>query len=289
MYRIQNEILTLEVDPVGAELHALHSAGGPEWGHLWDGGPAWPRRAPVCFPWCGRIRDGYYEEAGARYDVGIHGLLRDMPHTLLEQGEGTLTLRAESDDAALKQYPWRFRADTTHALEGKTVVTTVTVTNLDTRPMPAQFGFHTALRCPFTPGGSAEDYIVRFEREEEPVENLMTAGFVTGETRPVFTGQSVVPLQTHMFDNDSICMSGLKSRWVQLEERATGRALRLGIEGYPYVVLWSPVGIPGFFCIEPWGGMPSRASGERTLWARPGTTTVHPGETLTSVQALTVI
>ena len=288
-FQIRNEALTLDVSAKGAELYALHSAGGPERGWLWDGGEAWGRRAPVCFPWCGRLKDGFFEESGTRYEAGIHGLLRDMEHVVLAQTGDAITLRAESDAWSQERYPWRFWTDTAHALVGNQVRTTVTVTNLDERAMPVQIGFHTGFRCPFTPQRAPEDYLLRFEQEEEPLEALCIGGLISGETRGVFTRQSVVGITSHMFDEDSICLTGLKSKWVQLEERDSGRALRVGIENYPCVLLWSAPGMPGFLCIEPWQGMPSRADGGHTLWERPSTVRVEPGQSFAAVQTMELI
>lgn len=286
MYQIENECLRLEVRAQGAELQALSRRAGGE-SLLWDGGPAWQWRAPVCFPWCGRIRDQYYEEDGVRYPGLIHGFLRDMPHEVKAQAPEEITLHAAANAETLALFPWQFAADTTHRLEENRVVTEVTITNTDTRPFPMQLGFHTALRCPFA-GGGAEDYQFRFQRAEEALEAVCDGGFRTGALRPVFTGQSVVPVRREMFDHDSILLTGLTSQWVQLEERETGRYLRMDIEGYPDVLLWSPPGIPGFLCIEPWHGSPAMVTGAHTLWDRPDAITLAPGERFTARQVLTV-
>lgn len=289
LFQMKRNGLTLEVSGRGAELYALYSSGGPEAGWLWDGGAAWPRRAPVCFPWCGRLKDGYFEEDGKRFEGGIHGLLRDMEHTVVSRGEDSLTLRAEWDEESLAHYPWRFRVDTTHVLTEDGVVTTVAATNMDCRAMPVQIGFHTAFRCPFTVGKAPEDFLLRFEQEEHPQEALCVGGLISGETRSVFSGQSAIDITAHMFDEDSICLTGLSSKWVQLEQRSSGQAIRIGIEGYPCVLLWSMPGVPGFLCVEPWHGMPSMAGGGHTLWERPNTVAVAPGDSYAATQTLKLI
>lgn len=132
--------------------------------------------------------------------------------------------------------------------------------------MPFQLGFHTALRCPFTPGKAATGYLVRFEREESPLRvRCDENGLATGEETPVFPGQSAVPLTPGLFDDDSICMKGLRSSWVQLEEAETGRYLRISCEGYPYTLLWSKPGIPGFLCIAAVARLPGGRPGARVL------------------------
>lgn len=290
IHTVKNEVLTLEVSSQGAELHALRSTGGPEGGWLWDGDPAvWGRRAPVCFPWCGRLKDGRFEEEGASFQGPVHGLIRDLEHELTAAGPDSLTFLAQVD-AEPGGWPWPFRFETVHRLEGTTVMTTCTATNTGGRPMPVQLGFHTALRCPFTAGKRPGEYQIRFQREERPFEVCCDEnGLVTGGEHAIWTGQPVIPVTEELFDHDSICLRGLCSDWVQLEERATGRALRLEIGDYPYVLLWSMPGVPGFLCIEPWSGLPSRRDGGHTLWERAGTVPLAPGETFCRVQRLTVL
>ncbi len=96
-------------------------------------------------------------------------------------------------------------------------------------------------------------------------------------------GRDIFPLEPHVFDHDSICFPGLESRWVQVEEKGTGAFLRIETAGWPYVLLWSPPGIPGFVCIEPCSGYPGHDPA-----ARPGVGMLEPGESMTLVQRLTV-
>lgn len=283
--QIGNDHLTLEVSDVGAELYALHTPGGPAPGFLWNGDEvAWDRRAPVCFPWCGRLDGGGFEEAGRRFEGGIHGFVRDLEYTLIDSGKDFLTYRVDWDaDEAI--WPYSFSFTTTHRLEQNRVVTTCTATNRDMRPMPMQQGFHTALRCPMTPGKSPTDYLLRFEQEERARLVVFDKGFPTGETVPIYTGQSVVPLELSMFDEDSICLQDLRSRWIRLEEADTGRYLQMEVAGFQNVLLWSKPGIPGFICIEPWHGLPGRT---RTIGERPKARILAPGEQFTATQRLTV-
>ena len=58
------------------------------------------------------------------------------------------------------------------------------------------------------------------------------------------------------------------------------------MEGYPYVLLWSQPGLPGFLCIEPWSGYIGPG---RDLIDRPGTLLLVPGQTFSRTQRLTVL
>lgn len=267
LYSIENEVLALTANTAGAELWDLRQKERPEIPLLWDGkADIWPRRAPVCFPWCGPLDEGWFEAEGIRCQAPQHGFIRDVEHCLEEQGTDFLIFRFDWPGDR-ERYPWAFSFTTRHALRGNEVLTTCRAVNRSDRPMAAQLGFHPGLRCPFTPGKSRQDYLIRFERSEAP------------------DGSNIFPLEEHTFDHDSICFESLHSAWIQVEERESGAFLRIDTEGWPYVLLWSKPGIPGYVCIEPWTGY--RGPGH-DLSKRPGALLLQPGEALERTQRLTV-
>ena len=267
-YQIENELLTLTVESHGAELWDLRRKADPSAPLLWDGKPEiWPRRAPVLFPWCGRVEGNWFEFEGKRYEnLPQHGFNRDMEHTLVEQGKDTILFRLNWPGDGEK-FPWKFSFETRHTLRGEKVETVCTGTNLSDRPMPAQLGFHAGLRCPFTPGKRYSDYIIRYEKPEAP------------------GGGDVFMLDSHVFDNDSFCFPGLKSSWLQVEEKETGKALRVDTGDFAYVLLWSPKGCEEFVCIEPWTGAFGKG---HDLAQRSGTVLLAPGESLSRTHTITV-
>lgn len=266
-YKLFGETLSLTVESKGAEVQELSVSGGHLLGCIWYGDPAvWGRRAPVCVPWCGRMDGGYFEVEGRQFQAGIHGFTRDMEHSLAAQGQDFLRLHLDVP-ADETRWPWAFSLDTEHRLAGNELITTMTLQNLSDRQMPTQMGYHTALRCPFEPGKVPTDYVFRFEQKEAP------------------DGTDLFPVTEDMFDDDSMCFEGLKSRWIQIEDKKTGEYLRVSTENYPYVLLWSQPKIPGFVCIEPWTGYPG---GGHDLTQRPGSKGLNPGEKMTIVQTITV-
>lgn len=67
MIQIENEQLTVQIDPLGAQMHSIkRNAAGLE--YLWQGDPkSWKRQAPVLFPFVGRLKDDQYEYQGKVY------------------------------------------------------------------------------------------------------------------------------------------------------------------------------------------------------------------------------
>lgn len=267
-HTVENEYLRLTMAERGAELWDLRRKDTPQAPLLWDGKEGiWPRRAPLCFPWCGRVEENWYELDGKRYDaLPQHGFVRDLDHVLIRRAEDSLTFRLDwpGDD---KLWPWAFTLETCHTLKGNTVETTCVAVNRSDSPMPVQLGFHVGLRCPFTPGRALEDYFVRFERPEAP------------------GGTDIFPLDCHSFDHDSLCFPDLRSAWLQVEERDTGRHLRVETARWPFVLLWSALGTPGFVCIEPWTGYLGPG---HDLGRRPGAVWVEPGGRFERIHRLTV-
>lgn len=267
-YAMENGLLRLTVSAHGAEYQDLRRKAAPDVPLLWDGKKEhWPRRAPICFPWVGRVEENWYEWKGTRYEgLPQHGFVRDLDHVLVRQTPDSLTFRLDwpGDD---KLWPWPFSLETRHALVDNVVETTCTAVNTGTEPMPVQLGFHVGLACPFTPGKDLEDFCIRFEQPEAP------------------GGTDRFPLDHHSFDNDSICFPGLRSEWLQVEEEGTGRRLRVETKDWPFVLIWSALGVPNFVCIEPWTGFLGPG---HDLAKRPGAALLAPGETFSRTHRLTV-
>lgn len=268
-FTIENDILTLTATEHGAELYDLRRKAAPAVPLLWDGKPEfWTRRAPILFPWCSKVEDGWYELNGVRYEAKQqHGFIRDSDFVLKEQTADSVTFRLEYP-GSMTCWPWPFTFEVRHKLLKNVVETACVATNLGSSSMPVQLGFHTALRWPFVPERAAEDYFLRFEQSEAP------------------GGGSILPLYRSLFEKNRPWLDpNPRSKWIQVEERETGDYLRIDTEGYPYVLLWSAKGGPGFLCIEPWSG--NEGPGH-DLTKRPGTVLLAPGENFFRTQRLTV-
>lgn len=250
-YTIGNHKLTLTASTKGGLLQGIRAADGREL--LWDGKPEiWAGRAPVCFPWCGKIQDNWYEYDGERHEVTTrHGFVRDMEHELRAQSGDSMTFRMTWPGDA--SWPWAFTFQTVHKVVGTKAYTICTATNRAKEPMPIQMGFHPAFRCPFVEGSDVEEYVVRF------------------------ADGRVIPMERHVFDNDSIAMEG-GGAWAQLEHTKSGKYIRVNNEGWFVTLLWSKPEIPGFVCIEPWSGYIGE---EHDLLKRPGAASLAPGESKT--------
>ena len=253
--------LRVTVNSAGAELWAVQAlaAGRPETECLWDGsGGHWPRRAPLCFPWCGRLEGDYFEHGGKKYPGGGHGFARDLEHELLSATDTELVYRlAWPGDS--ERWPWAFELTTRHSVSGRTLKCEVTGVNRSSEPMPRSWASTPGFRCPLTPGGTPQDCLVRFEKPELP------------------GGTDVFRLPP----------GGIRQRQPLLREHrervgAAGRARHGALYPCAHVRLplraaLEPAEDPGFVCIEPWLGYPGPG---HDLAQRPGARLLAPGESI---------
>ena len=289
IYTLENETLKLSVNSLGAEMYALeHKPDGAQL--LWNGDKAvWPRRAPSLFPYAGKIKDGKVRIEGAEYPAPQHGFARDLEHTLAGQTADSLTFELAASDQTRQFFPYDFVLRTTYRLAGNTLHHTLEVVNRDGRPMQFGIGYHPGFVLPFDEKHTTTDYEFRFDSPQSPlVINCQPGGFVNGEYYRLMENKDTIPLTDELFDNDSICMSGLTSRTIDLVEKDTGRKISFNIEGYPYVLIWSmPTRPLHFVCVEPWRSLPDRVDATGDWADKTPAARLAPGESYTTDLAMT--
>ena len=223
---IHNEFLTLTVDTHGAEAVSLKNAAGQEM--LWQADPAvWKRHAPILFPWTGKLTGGAFTHKGKTYPGGQHGFARDVEHTLLCAEGDTIRLELRSDEKSkAERFPFDFVLTSTFRLEGRTVHHTLTVTNPADAAEELQFGigYHPAFRIPFDDKHTTTNYEFRFDQPESPmILDAYPNGLLTGKCGYRWKNEQSIPLTDDLFENDSFCMAGLRSRTLGIYEKAPAR------------------------------------------------------------------
>ena len=231
---IQNEFLSLTVDTHGAEAVSLKNAAGEEL--LWQADPAvWERHAPILFPWTGKLKDGSFTHGGKTYKGGQHGFARDVEHTLLKAEGDTIRLELRPDEAMkAEKFPFDFLLISTFRLDGKTLHHTLTVSNPGTEELRFGIGYHPAFQVPFDDSHTVEDYEFRFDRPESPVIlDASGGGLLTGKCYYQWKNQQAIQLTNDLFDNDSFCMAGLRTRTLGIYEKDTGRSIVCDVPASP--------------------------------------------------------
>lgn len=281
LYQIENEELKVACCDFGAELHSIYGKEEQK-EYLWQGDESlWNLHAPVMFPYCGRLKDfKMQDEDGTWYRELInHGFARESLHQAVVQEKDRIVFELRWKEETLKKYPYRFCLKTEYRLEGRNLFWSYTVQNEDTREMFYNVGFHPGFFCPFSEGAETEGYSIRFEKAESPVQLISDeeGQLRTGETRVYFDNKSGFDLSDTLFGKN-FCLTGLRSAYVDLLEKSTGRYIRLYREAFPYMVFWSKPGKMRFLCMEPWSGLGDRQDSTYHLWEKDGILKLQPGE-----------
>lgn len=267
--------LSAEIDPLGAELHALRDAEGRDL--LWNGDPAiWSGRAPILFPIVGAVAGGVIRVDGHEYPLPRHGFARRKTWAAIEHSADAATFRLSPDDETRAVYPFDFRLDLRFAIDGTSLSLTATLTNPGDAPLPASFGFHPAFLWPL-PGGAREDHIVRFaEAEPDPIRRLDSGGLLRPAPEPSPVCGRDIAVRDAMFDDDAMIFDALASRSVRFGAPG-GTILDIAFPDMPLLGIWTKPGAP-YLCIEPWQGIadPEGFAGE--FRDKPGVIEVPPGQ-----------
>ena len=145
--------------------------------------------------------------------------------------------------------------------------------------VPFGIGYHPAFNVPFDDQHVATDYELRFSEMESPLcINCLPTGLVQKDHYYLGSNITAIPIDEHLFANDSHCMCNLRSATLGLYEKGTGRGVVCDIREFPYTLIWSKKGMPQFICIEPWQSLPSFEGGSRKWDEKAHAAILEPGE-----------
>lgn len=262
----------------GGELIALSDANGPA---LWNGGPDWPRHAPVLFPIVGRLSEDTLIHQGRSYRLTQHGFARDSLFTWVERSADRAVLELRESPKTLAIYPFRFVLQMIYAVAGNTLTVTSRVSNPAELPLICGVGAHPAFLWPLAEGVAKQAHRLTFPQAEPGLARGVEAGLLGGPIPLPFSGKEL-DLDESLFVNDAIVIPDTANRSVRFAALdASGResrALTVSWEGYKDLGIWSkPTGAP-FLCIEPWYSMASPAGWQGEIAEKPGILMLAPGE-----------
>jgi len=285
--RIAADALSADFSTLGAEMRALRDEAGRDL--LSDGPPQyWTGRAPFLFPIVGAVNRDRIHIDGHTYPMAKHGFARKSEFTVVGAQSDRVTFQLAADAATRELYPFDFRLDITHRIEGATLHTEATLTNPNDVALPASFGFHPAFRWPLPWGGDRADHRLVFDKAEPaPIRRIDTAtGLVLPDPVPTpIEGDTLAP-RDDMFVPDALIFDRLRSRSVRFGVPG-GRMLRVDFPEMPLLGVWTKPGAP-FLCIEPWQGLADPVGYDGDFRAKPYVIEVAPGAERRFAIAITV-
>ncbi|AHE56509.1 aldose 1-epimerase family protein [Sphingomonas sanxanigenens] len=272
--RIASAALSATIAPLGAELQTLGDADGRDL--LWNGDPAyWTGRAPLLFPFVGRLGGDAYRLDGQSHALGQHGFARRRSFALVEQAPAHVLFRLTDDEETRLLYPFAFELDAEYRIDGATLAMTITARNTGDRPLPASFGYHPAFRWPLPYGAAREDHRILFEKDEPAPLRVLAGGLVSPERVPSPVEGRSLPLNDALFARDAMIWDRLESRQL-LYGAENGPQLDIAFPDTPWLGIWTKPGA-GYVCIEPWAGIADPEGFEGEIWEKPGIVAIEPG------------
>jgi len=285
--RIATDALSAEFSTLGAEMRVLRDEAGRDL--VSDGPPEyWTGRAPFLFPIVGAVNGDLIHVDRQAYAMAKHGFARKSEFAIVEALSDRATFRLESDDATRAHYPFAFRLDVHHRIEGTTLHTEGVLTNPGDTALPASFGFHPAFRWPLPWGGArAEHRVIFAEPEPAPIRRIDPAsGLVLPDPCPTPVEGDMLAPRDELFVPDALIFDQLRSRSVRFGVPG-GRMLRVDFPDMPLLGVWTKPGAP-FLCIEPWQGLADPVDYEGDFRAKPYVIEVAPGGERRFAIAITV-
>jgi galactose mutarotase-like enzyme len=275
---ISGDGLSVVVDPMGAQMLSVETAGGQEL--LWQGDPSsWPDHALILFPVIGPLTGGIFRHGGREYPMPDHGFARTRELRVAQRTDGEIVLELSADDETRKQYPFDFVLRVAFELTDGALLNTISVENRGMEPMPADVGFHPGFNWPLAPQRSKADYALVFEHDE-PAPIRRGSGdpiFLLPDPRPTpVEGRTLRP-RDELFVDLPVVFDRLASR--SLTFGVSGDlGLQIDFPDCPRLGLWM---IPGarFLAIEPWDGLPSPVGFSGSFADKPAVPTIAAGQT----------
>ncbi|MFR5601670.1 MAG: aldose 1-epimerase family protein [Lachnospiraceae bacterium] len=275
--KMENERLLVEISSMGSQLTRIYDKKYDR-EILWNADPkVWGRHAPILFPFIGKCFKGQYHYQGETYAISAHGFARDMEFAPAADDDQEVWYRLEDDAQTYEKYPFHFKLETGHRLEGNKLTVLWKVTNTDSRELLFMLGGHPAFMTP--PGKTIYDFTLAFEPKKDlHYEAPNESGCADPDRQGILKLQDgkvpVTPgffdqVLTYIFDENQVDRVSLL---VDEEPYVT-----VHCAGIPYLGIWTEEKTHPFVCLEPWFGRCDDQGYEGELADRPGVMKLEAG------------
>lgn len=280
MLKLKNAALSVQINPLGAELSSVKTRDGVQ--RLWQGDPAvWAGRAPVLFPVAGGFINNRYTYRGKTYEMPQHGFAKNSMFRAELQRESYAALTLDDDQP---NYPFQYRFVVAFSLVGDTPALRVTyaVENRGECDMYFGLGAHEAFACP----EGIEAYEVVFPQDDLLRHSVLSGAQITRDTRDYRLRDGALTLCKKMFVPDALVFTALKSRAVILKSPLHARTVRVDFPDFDNLLLWQKPGAK-YLCIEPWVNPPEFTDHDGDITHKPGVCVLKPGAARTFSHTIT--
>lgn len=274
---LKNELLTVTIDDVGAQLCSVVNTAGSE--YIWQADPAvWPRHAPLLFPVIGRLLNGQYTLDGQTYSISTHGFARDSRFDVREQSDTRVVFTLTDSPDTLEVYPFSFSLCVIYELSGNQLKKSCRVENRTSREMYYELGGHDGFCIP--QGEAMDDYAIVLPGLDPILPYGMDEKcMLTPKDQPITPPNGRIPLKPMPnYGLDTIVLDAPPAHTAQLVNKDGQPRITLEFADYDYLGLWT-MDIPtdtNYICIEPWTTLPDAAFVGRALSDKQGIRVLAP-------------
>jgi galactose mutarotase-like enzyme len=289
MQTIQNKHIIVKAQKAGAELTSIVKEGVE---YLWQADPAvWGKHSPILFPIVGTLVNNSYQIEDTTYQLPKHGFARDLDFELRSQSNNTLHYQLNYTEELLKIYPYKFELHILYSIENENLEVSYLVKNIDEKEIVFSIGGHPAFKCPLFENEQFEDYQLTFEQEEILLSHLvdLSNGTITASQAEIAMHDKSIPLNTSLFDRDALIFRHLKSKWVALLHKETGKGVKMSINEFPALGIWSKTGCEQFVCLEPWQGLADNTGFNGQFTEKEDIVVLNPNESWKASYTIQII
>ncbi len=280
---IKNDNLEVQISTQGAEILSVKKAGEEK---IWQGDPKfWVDRAPILFPVCGCIWNGFYLLNGNRYEMVPHGFVKKKEFEVVAEEKTQVTFLFESDEETKKIYPYDFKFRVMFKLNGDTLGVYYIVENHGDTDMYYNVGCHEG----YATKNAVDGYYVKFDKDTDELDtSIFIEKFLANKTDKMKVGEKGVNLKEFFIpenDGKSILFENLPSKRLSLF-KGDKEVLSVYYPDFDHLVLWTRSGAD-FIAIEPWNGLPDVHSCDNVLETKKSVSKLEPKSTKSFYHSIT--
>ena len=202
-----------------------------------------------------------------------------------------MTYRLSSNETTKKEYPFDFKLEITHRLQGGRLSVEWKVTNTGDKEMYFTIGGHPAFNVNVLPDTDFEDYFLAFKEGTESLSYVLldteSGTAIADKTYELKLTNSKYALKKDMFDKDALVFDNGQIQKAGILFPDGTPYLTLTSEGFPNFGIWSVPGAP-FVCLEPWMGRCDDCGFEKPLSEKANINVLKPDEEFIKSYQITV-
>ncbi|KAF0850301.1 MAG: aldose epimerase [Spiroplasma poulsonii] len=242
MYILKNENLTAQISKNPFELVSLKKDGKE---YVYQQDSTWKKSWPICFPITGKLINDQYRLDDKTYHMTGYGFFRAITDwKVVTQTTEMLVVEYVAAKTFYDQYPFTFKLEVTYKLVGTELINKVKITNLDSKPLPYNFGWHPAFIC--------DDHLGKIIFDQPQIVTHIPGGAFLGTTMTTEV-KNEIGLDEYDFATGQ-CYALLNQTTEQVLIVDPIRVIRLTTKGYPNVLVWKCQNDAKYICVEPWDG-----------------------------------